>query len=660
MRTLLASVLCLGALLGCGAHAATLPDGLTNCPTYSFGQSREPLRQLELAVAGSLTNQTLRADLEAGFIRVLSGPASYEAKKFACEQLAIIGSAEVVPALAPLLTDPAQVGIACLALRSNPSAQADQVLRTALAQTDGMPRIQIIHTLGDRRDPQSVPDLARQARLSAPGIASAAIAALGKIGDDAAHAALTSLRSEASPDLAPVLAEAFLRVAERRVAEANLAAAKGLFESLLAKGNLPGVRRGALSALLALDADGGTRRILTLLNGEDSTLQPTAIAAIDTLVGTDVSRSFGLELPNLKPGLQVLLIEALASRGDGEARAAISSHIHDQDPAVRLATIRALGRLGGESAVNVLASALSDASTTEEAAAVQSALIGLPAEAALDQAILEACREASAETKPLWIAVVGQRRMRGARAMLLAETGNATNAIAHAAWQALGRLATADDAPELLVRFNSLPAAVEHDSAASAITRALLQTDDVASRSALLRSALAQAGNVQNRCSLLRLLPQAADAEALALLETSARDANPLVADAALRALAHWPDPSAWDLLWEFYRQSPSVPHRSLAVRALVRLAGEQNREPDPAWVERYRALLDNAREDAELKLILGALGGMAHPDALDLALAQLDRPEVRAEAALTVQRIAESIKDQYPEAAREALRKAD
>jgi hypothetical protein len=58
------------------------------------------------------------------------------------------------------------------------------------------------------------------------------------------------------------------------------------------------------------------------------------------------------------------------------------------------------------------------------------------------------------------------------------------------------------------------------------------------------------------------------------------------------------------------------------------------------------------------LRLILGALGGAAHPDALKLALPLLDKTGVHAEAEVAVKKIAESIKGQYPQAAEEALKR--
>jgi HEAT repeat protein len=658
MRTSFSQAIGLGALLVWSSHAAELDDTVARAARYSSGQDREPLRLLEIGVAQSITNQNLRAGLEEGLIRMLDRSASYEARKFACEQLAIIGSAEAVSALGPLLTDETNVSIASLALQTNPSTQADEVLRAAPAAGDAL--IQIVHTLGDRRDPMSVPALTQLARGGDRAVAEAAIVALGKIGDEAAQSVVVDLCITAEPPLSFTLAEAVLRIAERRVAEANLPAARGLYQELLGTGCPEAVRRGALSALLALDSDGGIRRILDLIKGSDTALQPTAIAAIDGLVGADVSRTFGLELANLKPELRALLIEALAGRGDGEAQSAIAHRIDDPDPGVRLAAIAALGRFGGGPSVAVIISAMTNADTREESVAAQNALVRLPPSSLADQAMIAALDTTPEGAKSSLITVLGQRRIRGAWSVLLTEAGNPAPAVGRASWQALGRLATAEDVPALLARMNELPAtSAARAEAESAIARALPQIDADA-RSAMLRTALREAGNVESRCSILHLLPQAADAATLTILETAAGDGDQRVVDAAVRALAQWPDPNAWDALWRVSAGSASQAHRALALRALVRLAEQENPKPSPALIGRYRSLLQSAGQDADRKLVLGALGGVADPEALELAMAQLNQPGVRAEAELAVKRIAEAIKNEYPKEAQEALKRID
>jgi hypothetical protein len=66
--------------------------------------------------------------------------------------------------------------------------------------------------------------------------------------------------------------------------------------------------------------------------------------------------------------------------------------------------------------------------------------------------------------------------------------------------------------------------------------------------------------------------------------------------------------------------------------------------------------LFAGAHGDADNRLILGALGGDAQPEALALAVPLLDNSGVRAEAEVAVKKIAEAIKAQDPKAAQEAL----
>jgi hypothetical protein len=181
---------------------------------------------------------------------------------------------------------------------------------------------------------------------------------------------------------------------------------------------------------------------------------------------------------------------------------------------------------------------------------------------------------------------------------------------------------------------------------------------DVSRRSQSVRETLAKMDDLEGRCALLRLLPNAPDAASLAALESARKATEPQVRDAAVRALAAWPDATGWNALIAVLQQPESDAHRALALRALVRLAGDQNAKPDAALMVRYQQLLAAARGDGDLKLILGALAGAAHPEALQLALPLLSNAGVRAEAELAVKKIAASIRAQHPKAAQDALKR--
>ena len=135
-------------------------------------------------------------------VQLLAPSSTFEARRFACAQLAVISTDTSLAAVAELLRDPDTVGMACLALVFNPSPKVNELLRAALARTDGLARVQVVATLGNRRDTAAVEPLVQLARGEDSAAAEAAIGALGKIGSAEALAVLGPLRGTANPERA--------------------------------------------------------------------------------------------------------------------------------------------------------------------------------------------------------------------------------------------------------------------------------------------------------------------------------------------------------------------------------------------------------------------------------------------------------------------------
>lgn len=633
-----------------------LPALIKEAAAYQPGQSVEPFRHLEELGRQSVADPAIRQQLEAGLVQLLAPWPSFEARRFACQQLSIIGSKTALPALAQLLVNGETVGLACLALTTYPPGQADEVLRNALAVANGAARIQIINTLGDRRDAHSVRLLARSARAADRDAAAAAVAALGKIGDAAARKEIAALRREGLPALAPALTEAALRCAEFQAAAGDRKGALATYEELLATAAATYVRRSALEALLRLDPDHRERRILAALHDLDSALKPVAIAAIRTLPAGMSSEPFAAELHRLSPAEQVWMIGSLATRNNIHATLAISVSLTSPHAEVRLAAVDALSQKGDPSFLSMLVRALTAAKSPAESRAIESALVVVPGGAQTDQTVTAALKRASGESRVGLIAVLARRAGADANPVFFAETENSDPLVAKAAFRALGRTAAPEDVPALLEALAKVRERDVRPDAESAAAQALAKVENASARSAALTNALARAQTVEARVSLLGLLPAAAGAASLAALNSAATDPEPRLRQAAVHALADWPDAAAWDTLAGLYRQPENETSRALALRALVRLAGEQNPHPDAALVERYRQLLAGARTVADVKLILGALGGANHPDTLQFAVQLLANPAIRPEAEAAVRKIAEAIKAQDPQAAQAAL----
>ncbi|MBN2506799.1 MAG: hypothetical protein JXQ71_08910 [Verrucomicrobia bacterium] len=625
-------------------HAADLSPLMAEAARYESGRSIEPLQKIEQLVRGSAGRPGSRAELEAGLMTLLGAEATFEARRFACQQLMVVGTDASLPALAGLLKADETVGMACMALGARRSPKAAELLRNALPAARGRARLQVITALGNQGDARSGDLLAGLARDADVAVAEAALVALGKLEGGPSGEALAALGTQAPPGAAWASTEARLRRAEQQAAAGDPKGACAIHEELLRAGQPIHVRRGALAALLRLDADGAEGRILDVLRQPDVTLKPVAIAAIGSLEGHRDSARFAAALPSLTPFEQVLMIEALASRPDAAAGAAIRARVTSDHAAVRRAAIAATGRREGAGAVTLLSRALANATSPEERQAAELALAGLRGEQTTDRAIAAELKSSPRAVKPRLCSVLALRDAHAAVSALLAEAVGPDTATAQAAFRALGMVAEDTDLPALLGALATMKADGARAEAESAVGRAVGNVADVSRRSAAVRAELAKRSDLESRCSLLGVLPGAADAASLAVVTAACQDAEPRLRGAAVRALAAWPDAAAWDPLMAVYRQPENDAHRALALRALVRLANDLNANPDAMLIERYRRLLAGARTGEDRKLILGALAGAAHPDALVLAKSLLSDAGVRAEAELAVKKITAAI----------------
>jgi len=429
---------------------------------------------------------------------------------------------------------------------------------------------------------------------------------------------------------------------------------------LLAPDHADHVRRGAFEALLRLDADGGLQRATGALTGADAIFKPSAIAAVATMQNAETSKSFAALLPKLEPTHQALLLEALAERGDAEARKAVAAEVDSPHALVRSAAIVNLGRIGTASDVPLLAQATQAAKGAEELKLIETALAGLQGGAAVDQALIAQLRNRMAGPKTPFLAALVRRANPSSLRVFLVEAGSTSPDMVKLAFQGLTRVGTAEDMPAVLKALGGLRAESVRAEAMEATSQLLSRVGTPSANAGAIRAALEAAPSSSGTQTYLPLLAVCPDADGLVLVARSAADADASVRDIGLRTLADWPDASAWGPLSDCYSKAATETERVLVLRGLTRLLGEQNAHPDSEVVARYRALLAGAKTETDRKLILGALAGCHHPDALTVAVEQVAQPGAQGEAKLTVRRIAEAIKAQHPEAAAAALKQIE
>jgi hypothetical protein len=204
-----------------------------------------PIDEAVHAVHGDLAK---RAALEQRLVTHLAPSYSSVTRSFVCRELAIIGSAASVPALAPLLLDDELSVFARQALERIPGPEADKALRDAIGKARGRTRVGIINSVAVRRDSRSVALLVKAAS-DEPEAAAAAAKALGEIGTTESAKALEAFRGKGTPTLRLAVADAFLICAERLIASGERAQAVKLLETLTDSSQPAQVRLAAHRAL---------------------------------------------------------------------------------------------------------------------------------------------------------------------------------------------------------------------------------------------------------------------------------------------------------------------------------------------------------------------------------------------------------------------------
>jgi HEAT repeat protein len=217
---------------------------------YKAGDDAEVLIPIDKAVMDVPVNAPARAALEQRLAAFLASSYPSVTRAFACRELALIGTAASVPALAPLLIEDELTVFARNALERIPGPEADKALREAINKARGTTRLGIIYSLGVRRDARSASVLSKiltDDQESAP----AAAKALGEIGTPEAANALAAAHGKGPSQLQRAVADGILVCAERLLEAGDRSQAVKLVQPLTDPSSPVHVRVAANRALSA-------------------------------------------------------------------------------------------------------------------------------------------------------------------------------------------------------------------------------------------------------------------------------------------------------------------------------------------------------------------------------------------------------------------------
>ncbi|HPD15654.1 MAG TPA: HEAT repeat domain-containing protein [Planctomycetota bacterium] len=588
----------------------------------------------------------LRPDLpKLGVIAILEG-------------LERIGTEEAVGPLARLLDAretelPSVREHARRALLKNPSPKAVDALRAALAKAEGAEwRVGLINALGERRDKAAAPALIALVKDDDQGVKLAAIEALARIGDKGAANLLAAASKGAPPRVWRIAIVSYLLLADRLVEADDKAAALKLYQNLLGAedfvkcGALIGVGRAGGPAELAV--------IFESLADPDPEIRGAAMTALNMMPAAAVNVAVTEKLRTAKPEVRVVLLRLLAGRGEASAAPTLVAAASDADEAVRIAAYEGLAALGDARALPPLIAALAKAQGKEQEAVRNAAarIRGKPA----TEALVKAMDDADAALRVELLKTLAARKDAAAVPALLQAASDKEEAVRSEALKALGGYAGAEALDGLVAL---LVKADDKDRAAAerALSSVCARIEDEAKRTAPILAALPKAQGPA-RGALLRVLGKLGGANALEAVRAALKDANPDVKDAAIRALADWPDGAVAADLLAVAKGTDNLAHHVLALRGCLRVLALPGERTAEARLALLADAMKAARRPDEKREILGGMGSVPSPEALKAVEPFLGDEALKAEAAIAAVKIAGSLIGTQPDAAKAALKK--
>lgn len=624
-------------------EAQGLDQGLEALKTYKFGDSRVALVPVEEAAVNAHSDAGLASQLEAEFSALLKSDISIDAKRFICRQLAVIGTATSVKTLASLINDEGLADYAIRDLVVNPDKAALDALIKAIETAPQSQKIAVINALGRRGSQDAVPALTALLDNPDKALVQAAIAALGGIGGQGCDA-VVGLLNDLGAEGGTVLADACIQCAQW-LPEDKRADALAIYNALYDAAQPGYVRAAALSGLVRLEPEKAQEYVVAALAEDDPNLTLVASGFIRELPGEEATETFAGMIEGADPQTQILIIDALAHRGEPGALEAVNAAAKSDHEGVQLAALSALGRLGDHASVPVLLELAANASGEVQRTA-RASLTTVPGKQA-DVATLKIAQEGEGALQIEAIRTLASRRAIRTTPALLGLARSEDAAVRAEALSSLRVLAGEEDMDELLALLASAPDDTQRKNVSQTIVDLAARLRTPKAKTELPKKALAKAEDDATKVALIGILGRIATDDALAVIQEQVQSENGALKLAAVEALSSWPDTRPLADL-KGLAAGAADPVRGVAFAGYIKqLRAAGNLKPAEKLAA-YKAADEMAQTDQEKKLVVSGLAEVPSLEALQYVEARQQDPAVAAEATQAVIRIAGAIGGAY------------
>ncbi len=582
------------------------------------------------------------SEKEKKLIAILQSDAPPQEKAIPCKQLAIYGTRDAVPALAPLLLNPDLASWARIALEAIPDPAADEALRKAMKEAKGRLLVGVINSIGVRRDAKAVDGLVENLADADVAVASAAADVLGKIGGEKAASTLEKFLATGPTEVRPAAAYGCVMCAEKFLADGKQAEAIRLYDTLR-KASLPKQRilEATRGAILARQTE-GVPLLLEQLRSSDKAFLNLGMGVVREMPGREVTQMLISEIDTASLDRQILFVQAIADRTDSAVMPKVIQLAEKGPKQLRITAIGLLDRFGDNTdvlPVLLTAAADNDGEVSNSAKAAFARLEGK----SVDGALLARLPESNGKMRQTLIEIAGKRRINGALPEIMKSVQDSdagVRQVALATVGVMGQPAQADDLARLLPKAQNADEREEIEKALISIcnrggTKCLPQVQ-----------ALAGSGDSNIRRVGLRASSSIGGAEALALVKNALNDPDEAVQDEAVSTLSNWPnnwpeDSGVAEPLLTLAKSGKKTSHQVQGLRGYLQYLQEDKKMKSADKLAGINELLPSIKRPEEKRLTIAAISNLPGADMLNPLMSLAEDPAVSEEASMAIVKIA-------------------
>jgi HEAT repeat protein len=592
--------------------------------------------------AGTIAQDRQAADVkQRDLISVLQSDAPKSEKAITCKKLAIYGTEQSVPILAPLLADKELASWARIALEAIPGPAADAALRDASSELKGRLLVGVINSIGVRGDAKVVDILANKLNDDDINVASAAAVALGHIGGEKAAKALTKSLANAPAGVRSAVAEGCILCAESFLAHDRTAEAVKLYDTVR-KADVPDQRHlEAIRGAILARQSSGLPLLIEQLRSEDKKRLGIGLRTARELGGRNVTEALAVELGRLNPDRRPLLLLALADRSDSAVLPTVQKAAQSSPKELRITAINILIRLGDVSCVPILLEAATEDDAGLKQAAMET-LVRLPGKD-VDADILARLPQARGKLQQVLIELAGQRQISQALPVVASSLHDVDAEIRDAAVRTISIIGQDQQTADLVKLLQN----TKNSSERAEIRKALLAISGRCGVKCIPHlKPLTQSRDNELYMIGLRALAIVGGPEALAAVKSAIENAESPVQDEAVRILSNWPynwpeDSEAGQSLLMLARSSKKMSHQVLGLRGYLQYIRSNKKLSNEQKVARIKDILSHIKRPEEKQQAIAVLGEAPSASALELLTTLAEEPAVVEEAYSAIVRIA-------------------